>query len=514
MFMRLSPGKILILLGIYLPYLLFFALAPFTFHSDAALSLTELIDLRFEGMSSLSRVTAWDIWTNVLFFLPFGLLLVLLPSVASMRPMTQMLLVAASAAFLSFGIEVAQALLPRQPSIADVACNLLGAILGAVVGIRIRPAWKTVFADGPAHLMTSRWSGPAMLMYWTGLCILFSVPLPLVPDFSNWDPALPLNLGNETTLSRPWLGEFHGVALYERALSHDEVRTNLSAGPPGGIEIPPVSGGLVVRYDFSEGFGATIYDRVGSSRPVDLRIEDPLLVRWLMPKGLAILGSVSIASASGSAGPLQERLSEAGEMSLEVWLVPADARQSGPNPFLSSSNRVDLRNFTLAQDAGNLVFWLRTPLTGLNGRKEELRSLHQPLTEKLQHVVVTYASRIATLYLDGIEQARLVLARKQALLDVAIDGIGPDYGSGVRSALLFPYGVLSYLSFRTRQPILVSIVLALAGSAAIELTRALALSRPVEASLFALSAGTVFIASFAATALFACHAPTISIRTS
>src|SRR5687768_2925219 len=165
MSMRLSPGTSVIFLSIYLSYLLFFALAPFTFHPDAALSLIELIDLRFEGMSSLWRLSAWDIWTNVLLFFPFGLLVILLPSMASMRPLVQMLLVSAFAAFLSFGIEVAQALLPRQPSIADVVCNVLGAILGAVVGIGIRPAWKILFADGPPRLLTNRWSGLTMLVY-------------------------------------------------------------------------------------------------------------------------------------------------------------------------------------------------------------------------------------------------------------------------------------------------------------------------------------------------------------
>jgi hypothetical protein len=227
-----------------------------------------------------------------------------------------------------------------------------------------------------------------------------------------------------------------------------------------------------------------------------------------------ILGLTSIASAGDSAGPLQERLSAAGELSLEVWLVPVDATQSGPNPFISSSNRVDLRNFTLAQDAGNLFFWLRTPLTGLNGRKEELRTWHQPLTGELQHVVITYASRIATMYLDGVEQARLVLDRKQALLDVIIDGIGSDYGRGVRSALLFPFGVLSYLSFRTRHPLWTSMVPAMAGTGAIEATRALTLLRAVEASLVALSAGTVLVASIVALSLLASHAPISPLRTS
>jgi uncharacterized repeat protein (TIGR01451 family) len=38
-------------------------------------------------------------------------------------------------------------------------------------------------------------------------------------DFSNWDKGLRLALANELTGGRPWLGEFHLVAIYSRALS-------------------------------------------------------------------------------------------------------------------------------------------------------------------------------------------------------------------------------------------------------------------------------------------------------
>jgi glycopeptide antibiotics resistance protein len=514
MSMLRSRSKTLVLLGIYLPYLMFFALAPFTFHRDAALSLIELIGLRFEGMSSVWRVTAWDIWTNILFFLPFGFLFVLLPSIVHIRSMVKILLAAACAALLSIGIEVGQTLLPRQPSIADVACNLLGALLGSVLGIMDYPRLSDLHADGQAGLLTNTSVGMVMLTYWAALCLLFSFPLPLVPDFSNWDPALRLNLGNETTLSRPWRGDLQGVALYDRALSQDEVRTNFSAGPPGAMRTPPVSGGIVARYDFSEGFGTVIHDRAGSSHPVDLRIENPSLVRWIIPKGLAILGSTSISSGSDSAAPLHRRLSVSGEMSLESWLVPADSRQPGPNPFVSSSNKVDLRNFTLAQDAGDLVFWLRTPLTGLNGRKAELRTNHQPLTAVLHHVVITYASRTAALYLNGVEQARLVLDRKQALLDAVVGGIGPSYELGVRSVFFFPLGILSYLSFRKLKTIWIPLVAALAGVGVIEVARVLTLHSPAEGSLIAVSAGTVLVASLVAPSLFAPHASIVSLRTS
>ncbi|MBN1675109.1 MAG: FecR domain-containing protein [Kiritimatiellae bacterium] len=49
--------------------------------------------------------------------------------------------------------------------------------------------------------------------------------------FSNWDPRLPLVLGNELTGDRPWLGELHLVAVYNRALSPAEIRQNYQAGP-------------------------------------------------------------------------------------------------------------------------------------------------------------------------------------------------------------------------------------------------------------------------------------------
>jgi hypothetical protein len=50
-------------------------------------------------------------------------------------------------------------------------------------------------------------------------------------DFSNWDESFRLALGNELTGDRPWLGELHLVAIYDRALSQAEVSQNFEAGP-------------------------------------------------------------------------------------------------------------------------------------------------------------------------------------------------------------------------------------------------------------------------------------------
>ena len=54
-------------------------------------------------------------------------------------------------------------------------------------------------------------------------------------DLSNWDPSFVLSLANEfvytDATTRDFLGEYHLVSLYDRALSSAEVRQNFAAGP-------------------------------------------------------------------------------------------------------------------------------------------------------------------------------------------------------------------------------------------------------------------------------------------
>ena len=51
-------------------------------------------------------------------------------------------------------------------------------------------------------------------------------------SFSNWEN-YKLAFANELTNDRPWLGEFHLVAIYNRALTTSEINQNYSAGPFG-----------------------------------------------------------------------------------------------------------------------------------------------------------------------------------------------------------------------------------------------------------------------------------------
>lgn len=50
-------------------------------------------------------------------------------------------------------------------------------------------------------------------------------------DPSNWNDSFQLALGNELSSDRPWLGEFRLVAIFNRALSADEVAAHFRYGP-------------------------------------------------------------------------------------------------------------------------------------------------------------------------------------------------------------------------------------------------------------------------------------------
>ena len=49
-------------------------------------------------------------------------------------------------------------------------------------------------------------------------------------DMSNWDTSFPMVLANEPTGDRPWLGTYHLVAVYSRALTSAEVQQNFNSG--------------------------------------------------------------------------------------------------------------------------------------------------------------------------------------------------------------------------------------------------------------------------------------------
>jgi hypothetical protein len=104
---------------------------------------------------------------------------------------------------------------------------------------------------------------------------------------------------------------------------------------------------------------------------------------------------------------LQERLSKADDLTVEVWIQSYHPIQSGPARIISYSRDTSRRNFTLAQSGDALVMRLRTTKTDLNGMNphfEAPRVFHETQGQKrIRHIVFTYNGNKACVFVDGRE---------------------------------------------------------------------------------------------------------------
>ena len=87
----------------------------------------------------------------------------------------------------------------------------------------------TPFAPGPTHIVVTHGSDGSEVVYVDGVVVQ---TLARPGSFAMWDPegGHAFALGDELHLQRPWYGEYHLVAAYDRALLASEVGQNFDAG--------------------------------------------------------------------------------------------------------------------------------------------------------------------------------------------------------------------------------------------------------------------------------------------
>ena len=132
-----------------------------------------------------------------------------------------------------------------------------------------------------------------------------------------------------------------------------------------------VTDGLLVLYEFGEGGGALVSDTSGVGVPLDLQIADPGAVSWV-PGGLSV-DSATVISSVGAASKVSDAVGVSNEVTLEVWVEPANVTQTGPARVVGVSSSSTLRNVTLGQGNSGSVpgdrftARLRTTSTNANG---------------------------------------------------------------------------------------------------------------------------------------------------
>ena len=193
------------LLVVYLNVLFLFTLSPFTFSRDPSLSLINLYQEKFDADSTFWQIPAWDFFTNILLFVPFGFLFVALSSVSQCTRSFRLTFATISTLVLSIAIELCQLFLPRSPSMVDILLNTAGGFIGALVAVFHYASVSEGAQRCWLNIQRGRWL--SLLLGTYIMVVLAAYSLPLQPNFINWNVFLPFQIGNEASPNRPWLGK-------------------------------------------------------------------------------------------------------------------------------------------------------------------------------------------------------------------------------------------------------------------------------------------------------------------
>jgi hypothetical protein len=143
----------------------------------------------------------------------------------------------------------------------------------------------------------------------------------------------------------------------------------------------------VALWEFKEGSGLVAYDTSGVDPAINLNLSGN--VEWYGGWGITINDGKAQGSTTASK-KLFDIVQEAGEFSIEAWVVPGNVTQENAR-IVSYSAGNTARNFTLQQNLYNYDFLLRTNETSLNGDPAlSTPDAAEALQATLQHVVATY----------------------------------------------------------------------------------------------------------------------------
>jgi hypothetical protein len=221
---------------------------------------------------------------------------------------------------------------------------------------------------------------------------LINLKIQQASDLSNWDAQFPLLLGNEATGDRPWQGTISQLAIADRAISQSEVAEVLAT------QNVLASKSLIANYSF-----------VGKDNYQDLTKQLPDLVWQGNPPEQQVSRGVNLAanhwlSTPTAATNLSTRLRQSDQFTLSTIVKSNSPKQEGPARIISFSSDPFHRNFTLGQEKTNLIFRLRTPITGKNGMFTGLGVPNLFGDTQPHHLVFTYSHSTLRLYVDRVEQ--------------------------------------------------------------------------------------------------------------
>ncbi len=350
------------------------------------------LQVRLDHLLSLEGLQTTDFLLNVLLFIPLGFLM----ASRLRRGLTwTSILVVVLAMCLSFTIEAIQVFLPsRFASLADVVANGLGALLG-IVACHLGGRGLVQPFLGLLRNMAAADRVRQMFVWGSYYALLFMLVLACRGSgtLSGWNDSYTLLFGNETTGDRPWRGKIEHVQFLGRSCSEDEIARAFRES--GGLM--PGANSLIGSYRFESD---EYQDDVGLLPELAWQGHP----RHAAPDSGLLLDGESWLETTGSAAALTRGIVKSNQFTINASLAAQDTNQSGPARIVTLSDGPYQRNFTLAQDGPDLVFRMRTPLTGDNGLLPEFVAPGVFASGNMRNLTLSYNGIELVLYVDGVKR--------------------------------------------------------------------------------------------------------------
>jgi glycopeptide antibiotics resistance protein len=426
---------------IYIIYLIFLTLSPFR--------LRPLEQHHFPWPIGPMRSDNFDVVANVFLFIPLGFLLAQLFPKKGFRH--NLLYATAIAAGASLTIETVQIVIQgRFPSFIDLFTNATGGGIGFIVGNPLEEKINLFYAR------FNRQTGFKYHRSFLGLLLIYSALLFYLPffapePFSNWSPNVQLLIGNNPEQEHPWKGGLLSLALYDHALSYDQVKGHyqdgLSRFSQNAMQENPVA-----LYLFEKKQGV-LSDRSPIKPPLDLA-QIPQAGTGRVDHAGVIMDGSTVLESSQDESKLYDRVRSTKQLTMEAW-VHIERQFDTGGRFLSFVKE-DQSLFYFYQDIDEIVLAVNAGfLTKGRFHSEGIETALAGATPispsaKPVHLVGTYRSEGLSLYFNGKRVARGSLTDGFFVLAnyLNLDRI-PFGGRGLLGLLLFwPFGLFLSLTLR------------------------------------------------------------------
>ncbi len=193
-----------------------------------------------------------------------------------------------------------------------------------------------------------------------------------------------------------------GAMLLALGACGDDQTSRQDTGP---IDAPLSIDGRLVLYTFNEGVGVTVGDVSGVAPAIDLSVFDPDSITW--DSGSLRIDDATLIRSDIAAAKVSDAIFASEELTIEMWLTPLDAAQTGPARLLSLGRDASTHNVMLGQESDRFVARLRTFETDANGQQLETDG-GQVVAGQLTHVVFTRSTTgMARIFVNSAIRAEL-----------------------------------------------------------------------------------------------------------